>query len=495
MGRSFATTTVRRGRWVALALGAVLTTGLLAAPSAQAQQFGFQFLWGSMGAGQGQFSSPRDVAVDAAGNSYVADLANGRVQKFDQGGVFLDEWTTLDNTPHGIEVAPDGSVLVVDANTLSDHVQRYDQSGNLLDSFGPPGTLGGQLAAPFGITTDPSGRVFVAEGGNERVSRFSPTGEFQRAWGFDVDMAGGPGFEICMMAAACKAGIAGTGDGQFSQAEDVAVGSNRLYTIDSASHRVQAFDLDGAFINKWGRNGGDGTFGTGNGEFQVPRGIATDPDGDVFVFDTTNSRLQKFDPFGVFLFAFGMLGTGNGAFDAPWRGGTDCRGNVYVAESDNNRIQRLGEAGAGSPPCQTAAPPGGAGGGTTATLDIGGNAALRGGGTIQAGSNSIPVELECLSQTAFCLGDLTIDAAKPAQLGAAAGASAARKPGGKARRVLLGAFTFFLRPGQKATVAIPLSKRGRKLLKRKRNVAAQLRIVMRPGGTGSLTAVRRISRG
>ena len=74
-------------------------------------------------------------------------------------------------------------------------------------------------------------------------------------------------------------------------------------------HRVdQKFDNGGNFILKWG------ALGSGDGEFDYPFGVATDGDGNVYVADVRNSRIQKFDANGVFLTKWGTFGTGDGQF-------------------------------------------------------------------------------------------------------------------------------------------------------------------------------------
>ena len=92
-----------------------------------------------------------------------------------------------------------------------------------------------------------------------------------------------------------------------------------------------------SFITKWG------SFGTGDGEFERPDGIAVDSSGNVFVADTENHRIQKFDSNGNFITKWGSSGTGDGEFDWPDGVAVDSSGDVFVADSGNNRIQKFGE--------------------------------------------------------------------------------------------------------------------------------------------------------
>jgi DNA-binding beta-propeller fold protein YncE len=99
---------------------------------------------------------------------------------------------------------------------------------------------------------------------------------------------------------------------------------------------AKAAEAPPAFITKWG-NSTDG-----DGEFSNPQGVATDSSGNVYVADTWNHRIQKFDPSGGFITKWGNPGSGDGQFISPLGVAIDHSGNVYVADSGNNRIQKFG---------------------------------------------------------------------------------------------------------------------------------------------------------
>ena len=93
----------------------------------------------------------------------------------------------------------------------------------------------------------------------------------------------------------------------FSYPQDIAIGPDgSVYIADSGFCRIQKFTQDGQFITRWGRQGtGDGEFSVARGYWQElpsgPNGIAIDNNGNVYVADTYNHRIQKFTSDGVFL--------------------------------------------------------------------------------------------------------------------------------------------------------------------------------------------------
>jgi len=84
-----------------------------------------------------------------------------------------------------------------------------------------------------------------------------------------------------------------------------------------------------------------GTFGTGDGEFEKPWGVAVASDGSVYVSDWGNERIQKFTSEGVFVSKWGTFGTGDGEFNQPIGIAVASDGSVYVSDWGNERIQKF----------------------------------------------------------------------------------------------------------------------------------------------------------
>jgi DNA-binding beta-propeller fold protein YncE len=134
--------------------------------------------WGRRGSGPGEFKDPCDVAVDRAGHVYVADTWNSRIQVFDTDGKYLHEWNHGFFGPRGVAVDDKGSVFVVD--TGNGRVVRSNSDGIKETEWGGRGSAPGQLLEPQGIAVDQKGLVWVCDNGNARLLAFDRDGKLQK---------------------------------------------------------------------------------------------------------------------------------------------------------------------------------------------------------------------------------------------------------------------------------------------------------------------------
>jgi sugar lactone lactonase YvrE len=135
-------------------------------------------------------------------------------------------------------------------------------------------------------------------------------------------------------------GTQGTGNGQLWNPAGIAVDSSGdVFVADSGNFRIHKFDSQGAYLRRWGGNG------SGNDEFRKPLGVACDAAGNVYVADTENYRVIKYNSNGDYLDQWGMRGSGNLQFNLPQGLAVDAAGNIYVADTDNHRIQKLSSRG------------------------------------------------------------------------------------------------------------------------------------------------------
>ena len=175
---------------------------------------------------------------------------------------------------------------------------------------GGKGSGKGEFDSPLGMCIDGNGNILVADTGNGRIEKFSPTGNF-------------------LSVIASK----GSGHEQLGEPNGIAVDrSGNIYVAEVASnHRVQKLAPDGTFIAEWkGPDAG----------FYGPRRIAIGPDDSVYVVDQGRARIVKLSPDGQVLTVWGSKGNGDGQFDDHTSVAVDPTTNkVYVADPRNKRIQ------------------------------------------------------------------------------------------------------------------------------------------------------------
>ena len=137
-----------------------------------------------------------------------------------------------------------------------------------------------------------------------------------------------------------KWGEHGSGDGQLNGPSGIAIDSNdNAYVVDQHNHRVQVFTRDGQYIRQWGEHG------HGDGQFNLPWGVTVDSEDNVYVADWRNDRIQKFTADGRFIAKFGDSGDGDGQLNRPADVAVDGEGHIYVADWGNERVQVLGPDG------------------------------------------------------------------------------------------------------------------------------------------------------
>ena len=153
---------------------------------------------GPTGSGNGQFSGPQGIAVDANNNVWVADSGNNRVEELSPtGGFFEGIWLQrqrprADQRCSGDRDRPFGQRL--DQRLVEQPIDEFTSSGTFVRMFGSNGSGPGQFAWLGGITTDSSGNVFVADANNNRVQEFPDSGAYVQSFGsaqlsFDNDRA------------------------------------------------------------------------------------------------------------------------------------------------------------------------------------------------------------------------------------------------------------------------------------------------------------------
>lgn len=182
----------------------------------------------------------------------------------------------------GVAIDPAGNVYIADPG--NNRVQKFDRNGTSLSFLGAPGELGGfgigQFPRPSGIAVDAGNNLYVADTGNNRVQVFNPDGSF-------AGQIGGTGAAV----------------GQVAGPRGVAVDNqSNVYVADTGNNSVMKFAKNGTYLGEVGGRGQPASAssaradGAASGTFSAPGGIAIDSSGNVYVADTGNDRVQVFAP-------------------------------------------------------------------------------------------------------------------------------------------------------------------------------------------------------
>jgi peptidylamidoglycolate lyase len=230
-------------------------------------------------------------------------------------GEVIEDWSQWDELiiiPHNIEISPYDSerhLWVVDRD---DHqIHKFTNDGKelvmTLGEQGVPGTDETHFNRPAGLAFLPNGSFYVADGYvNSRIVKFDKDGKFLLEWGSQ-----------------------GSGPGQFDLVHSVTVDAqNRVYASDRRNHRVQVFDENGKFLDQWPNVGS-------------PTRVVITEDQALWMAEADYNRMAKFNLNGELQTYWGVSGDAPGALDNPHSFALDHDGNMYIADAWNNRLQKF----------------------------------------------------------------------------------------------------------------------------------------------------------
>ena len=306
-------------------------------PSPKEPPYVFITAWGGKGEDEGQFNDPTGIAISET-QVFVSDARNGRIQVFDLKGKFLRSFAKPGDKlgelsrPMNLSVR-DGALYV--AEYFNDRIQVFSLDGLPLRIIGKAGSGPGEFNAPGGVAVDREGAIYVADFYNHRIQKLTSDGAFIRQWGAKLAET-----DDSIMGSFGDLAADDAGD-SFSYPTDMAIaGDGNLYVADGYNDRVQAFNADGTFSHKWGGPFAANIYGPFKGWFATVTSIAIGPNGNIFVADFYNDRIQKFTPDGTFLTSFGQRGNGKGELHFPIAVAVADDGSVFVADYGNNRITK-----------------------------------------------------------------------------------------------------------------------------------------------------------
>ena len=298
------------------------------------------------------FKTPNGLAVDASGNIYVADQGNNKIRKITPTGLvstFAGSGTlgAIDGTgttasfniPSGLAVDLSGNLYIADAG--NNKIRKITPTG-VVSTFAGSGSYGADngtgIAAsfnqPIGVAIDASGNVYIAEQGNHKIRKITPTGL--------VSTFAGSGTQGAIDAT----GIAAS----FNYPNGVGIdASGNIYVTDAGNNKIRKITPTGVVstLAGSGSNGVDDGIGIA-ASFNIPTGVTVDAASNIYVADSRNNKIRKITPTGIVstLAGSGAYGADDGtgaaaSFNNPTGVIIDASGTIYVADANNNKIRKI----------------------------------------------------------------------------------------------------------------------------------------------------------
>ena len=309
---------------------------------------------------------PYRVARDSAGNLYVADGSSKRIRKVSAAGIITTVAgrgtgqssgdggpATLAELiqPLGVAVDPAGNVYIADEG--SNRIRKVNTAGIIstiagngkqgFDGDGGPATSA-SLYEPSGVAVDPAGNVYIADAGNLRIRKVDTAGIITTIAGNGKEGFSGDGGPATSAELSFPVGVAVDPAGNVYIADE---GSNRIRKVNTAGiiSTIAGNDTQG-----FSEDGGPAT----SASLNKPREVAVDPTGNVYITDRGNNRIRKVNTAGIISTIAGndtqgFSGDGGPATSAslnkPREVAVDLAGNVYISDAGNFRIRKVNPAG------------------------------------------------------------------------------------------------------------------------------------------------------
>ncbi|MDR2208256.1 MAG: hypothetical protein LBE22_04700 [Azoarcus sp.] len=294
-----------------------------------------------------RFLSPSSIAIDAAGNLYVADFGNDRIRKITPTGEvstfaggeagFADGIGSAARFYRPIGIASDAAGNLYVTDRWNHRIRKITPAGEVSTLAGSESGfadgIGGdaKFYCPEGIVSDAAGHLYVTDNENHRIRKITPAGEVSTLAGGEEGFADGTG-----------------SDARFNRPLGITIdAAGNLYVADTDNRRIRKITPAGEVSTLAGSEEGFADGVGGDARFSGPYGVAIDAAGYLYVADTFNHRIRKITPAGeVSTLAGGEEGFADGVgsdarFYGPASIAIDAAGNLYVADSGNNRIRKI----------------------------------------------------------------------------------------------------------------------------------------------------------
>ena len=338
-----------------------------------------------------QLSMPSGITLDSLGNLYIADSVNYLIRKVDSSGIITRIAGSLDASgipvvgysgdgaaatsaqlynPSGIAIDSSGNIYIAETN--NNVIRKIDSSGIIsrfagsLDASGVPvagysgdegAATSAELTAPYGITLDSLGNLYIADSSNHIIRKVDSSGIITRFAG-SLDASGVP-----IQGYSGDDGVAT--NAHLDNPSGVAIDSSgNLYIADTNNNLIRKVDssgiisrfagsgsLDASGVPVAGYSGDEGA--ATSAELTNPYGITLDSSGNLYICDTGNNRIRKVDSSGIITTVAGngltgYYGDGDisiyANLNSPSSATVDSSGYIYIADTYNSLIRKLSPA-------------------------------------------------------------------------------------------------------------------------------------------------------
>lgn len=309
-----------------------------------------------------QLNTPGGIALDIAGNLYIADGGNNRVRKVTPAGVistiagkgtagFSGDGSAATaaelKRPTHVAVDASGNVYITDADNA--RIRKVSASGTI-STYAGNGSLGfagdggpatdGKLYQPAAITLDAAGNLYIADGFNQRIRKVTAAGVLGTVAGKGTYGFSGDGGAALLA--------------EFNGTQGVAIdATGNIFVGDKTNNRIRKVNTSGTISTYAGKDtagySGDGGAAT-VAKLKTPTSVRTGKSGEIYFVDFGNNLIRKVDAAGIISTIAGTGAVGTTGDDGPATAATftwptdialDTAGNLYIADQGNHRIRKI----------------------------------------------------------------------------------------------------------------------------------------------------------
>ena len=321
-------------------------------------------------ANQASLYAPAGIAIDLAGNIYIADRANNRIRKVASGSGIISTLAgngTVGysgdgglanlaklNNPSGVAVDASGNIYIADAG--NNCIRKVMVNSGIINTIAGTGIAGfggdnnfattAQLSNPTGVATDSYGNIYIADNLNNRIRKIAASNQVI------TTIAGGG---ICTSGGFCGDSALATSAALYKPMAVTVDASGNIYIADTGNNRIRLvaantgiiYTIVGTGLIGFSGDGGQAT----SAYLHNPYGVAVDNVGNLYVADNLNNRIREVEV-GIEIIST-VAGSGVGSYSGdgwipaaaeiqnPYGIALDANGNIYVADCNNQRVRRF----------------------------------------------------------------------------------------------------------------------------------------------------------